>query len=71
MHAIIALISPTEAAQLLGIQPETLATWRSTQRYPLPYVKLGRSVRYRLEDLERFISERLIGNPDIGGDQND
>jgi len=60
MEAISNLLTSDEAALLMGIQPKTLATWRSTQRYNLPYVKLGRSVRYRLVDLENFIEERTI-----------
>lgn len=32
-----------EAADILGIREETLAVWRSTKRYPLSYVKIGRN----------------------------
>jgi len=60
----IALLSPREAAQFMGIQPETLATWRSTKRYNLRYAKIGRSVRYRLADLEDFIASRMVGSSD-------
>lgn len=31
--------SPQEAAKILGVAPETLAIWRCTKRYPLPYIK--------------------------------
>ncbi|WP_081269994.1 helix-turn-helix domain-containing protein [Variovorax paradoxus] len=49
------LLSPATAAAILGVTPETLAVWRSTKRYPLPYVKFGRSVRYKMSALTTFI----------------
>ena len=41
------LLSRREAAELLGVKPQTLAAWHITGRYGLPLVKVGRSVRYR------------------------
>ena len=63
------LLSNNEAARLLGIKPETLAVWRSEQRYEIPYIKVGRCVRYRLSDLENWISSRLMQSttPSIQG----
>ena len=49
------------AAEILGVTPGTLSVWRCTRRYPLPYVKVGRAVRYRLADLEKFLSDRTVG----------
>ena len=57
------LLTPQEAADILGVDPETLNVWRATNRYPLPYVKAGRLVRYRSADLEAFIEGRLRGVP--------
>lgn len=54
------LISPKEAAEYLCTTEATLATWRCTRRYPIPFVKLGRSVRYRRSDLEKFIADRVV-----------
>ena len=56
-----ALVSPTDAAAMLGVTVATLAIWRCTRRYPLPYVKVGRSVKYRAADLEEFILSRTVG----------
>jgi predicted site-specific integrase-resolvase len=42
------LLTPLEVSNILGISVETLSVWRATNRYPLPYVKAGRLVRYRL-----------------------
>ena len=50
------LVDDVKAAALLGTSVNTLANWRATKRYPLPYVKVGRLVRYRMSDLEAFIA---------------
>ena len=49
------LLSTIEAAEYLGIKPQTLAVWRSTQRYDLPYIRCGAAIKYRLADLERWL----------------
>ncbi len=58
MESYSKLISSYEAADFLGVTKETLAVWRSTKRYDLPYVKMGRSVKYKVEHLESFINSR-------------
>ena len=55
------LISTEEAAEILGLEPATLVNWRCTRRYPLPFVRIGRSIRYRLSDLELFIEKNVFG----------
>lgn len=54
------LIAEDDAAGILGLSPHTLANWRATHRQKLPYVKIGRSVRYRMADLESFISSSRV-----------
>lgn len=54
------LLTRQQAAEYLSIKPETLSVWASTQRYQLPFVKVGRSVRYRRVDLDRFIAQRTV-----------
>ena len=46
-------VSDKEAAEMLGLNRQTLCNWRHLQRGPA-YSKLGRSVRYRLADLIAF-----------------
>ncbi len=53
------LLTPQDVAARLGVSTTTLSTWRCTKRYPLPYVKVGRLVRYRLADVEDFELARL------------
>ncbi|MFG0333746.1 MAG: hypothetical protein ACF8TS_10320 [Maioricimonas sp. JB049] len=45
----------------MRVQPRTLDTWRTTKRYPLPYVKIGGRVMYREADLQEFIRSRTVG----------
>jgi len=49
------LLTPGEVADLLCVTTHTLAVWRCEGRYTLPYVKTGRLVRYREEDVREFI----------------
>ena len=55
------LLSPAEAAEILGLKVETLSVWRSTKRYPLPFVRIGRSIKYKAEDVLAFIEARTEG----------
>lgn len=53
------LLSRREAAAYLGVAEQTLAVWKCTKRYDLPYVKIGKLVKYRLADLDEFIAKNL------------
>ena len=53
------LINENNAAKILGIAPATLAVWRCTKRYKLPYIKVGRLIRYKESDVEAFIQSRV------------
>jgi excisionase family DNA binding protein len=57
------LLTPQEAAKAIGVSPATLATWRSTGRYRLNYIKSGRLVRYREDDVREFIQRRTVSHP--------
>lgn len=54
------LLSPSEASAILGVTVGTLAVWRSTKRVDIPFVKIGRSVKYRPEDLQEHISRQSV-----------
>jgi hypothetical protein len=54
------LLDTAAAAAYLGAGKQTLIGWRSTKRYALPYVKIGRKVQYRMVDLDAFITARTI-----------
>jgi excisionase family DNA binding protein len=52
------LLNSHQVADYLGVVRGTLGVWRCTKRYDLPYVKIGRLVKYKLEDLNKFIEDR-------------
>jgi hypothetical protein len=52
------LIDDKQAAHVLDVSPNTLSIWRSLGRYNIPFVKSGRLVRYRVDDLARFLARR-------------
>lgn len=52
------LLDTTQAAECLGLVPQTLANWRCQGVGPR-YVKLGARVRYRRTDVEAFVRAQL------------
>ena len=52
------LMTETQAALALDTTVGTLQVWRSTGRYALPFIKIGRNVRYRRSDLNAWIESR-------------
>ncbi len=52
------LLDEKAAAQFLDNSPGTLSVWRSTGRYNLPFIKIGRNVRYRRADLVAWLEKR-------------
>lgn len=58
------LMNREQAARYLGTTAGTLAVWASTKRYPLPFVKIGSLVRYRKQDLDHFIEQRTMNQPE-------
>lgn len=60
------LLTRKQAAAFLGVSPGTLAVWASTKRYPLPYVKVGRLIKYRWSDLLWFVEYRTKNKNERG-----
>ena len=54
------LYSRQKAADYIQTKPQTLAVWASTGRYNLPFIKVGRKVFYREEDLDQFLTRRTF-----------
>lgn len=52
------LLDEQAAAAYLDLKPGTLSVWRSTGRYAIPFVKIGRNVRYRRADLDVWLEQR-------------
>jgi hypothetical protein len=58
----LALLTSDEVAALFRQHPTTLRIARSRGTLPLPHVRIGRCVRYRLVDVQQFIQQRLTVN---------
>lgn len=51
-------LTTEQAAEVIGVEPQTLQAWRCLGRYDLPYLKVGRAVRYSRRDLEQWLAGR-------------
>jgi len=57
------LLTPEEVAEVLGVPVATLYRWRHHHDGPRS-LKVGRHLRYRSEDVEEFISEKVSDSTD-------
>ena len=63
-HSSERLLTPTEAAELLTLQPSTLAEYRSTGRGPR-FVRMSKNlVRYKLSDILNYIASHQSVSPE-------
>jgi len=53
------LLTPKQTAVILAISPRKL--WGMTASGEIPHIRLGRCVRYSVDDLQRFIDAQKIG----------
>lgn len=54
------LFDNKQAAEYIGVAPQTLDVWRSTKRYLIAYVKVGTKVKYRKSALDAFLASRTV-----------
>ena len=52
------LLTTEEAAEVLGLKKKTLEIWRCTGRYNLPFVRVGRLIRYRSDDIAAWLEKQ-------------
>jgi len=52
-------LTTIEAAQFLGVRPNTLEIWRCKKKGP-KYSKIGRRVLYDINDLEEYFSSQTV-----------
>ncbi|MCO6413528.1 MAG: helix-turn-helix domain-containing protein [Thiogranum sp.] len=48
-----------EAAEYLGVSPNTLTCWASEKKGP-PFYKPGKRCLYKVEDLDAFLESRRV-----------
>lgn len=54
------LLNRKEAGEYLGVSLHTLAYWKCKKTHDIPTVKIGKLVKYRISDLERFVESRVV-----------
>jgi len=59
LRSAIELFSEDDLAEVLDVKPPTLATWRAEEKGP-DYVKLGKSVFYRKQDVLEWINANVV-----------
>lgn len=52
------LMTQGQAANYLNTSVGVLNTWRSTGKQKIPFVRWGRCIRYKREDLDRWIESQ-------------
>jgi hypothetical protein len=53
-----ARINNKDLAKYLNLKSGTPSNWRSTGRYALPYIKIGRYVRYEMKAVRAWLADR-------------
>jgi predicted DNA-binding transcriptional regulator AlpA len=54
------LLAAGQVAEILGIKEATLAQKRWRGDHSLPYIKLGRVIRYKLSDVQLYIEQSTV-----------
>ena len=54
------LLSNEQAAQRMGLKPASLAVMRQRGDIRIPFIRIGRKVLYRPEDVDAFIEARVV-----------
>jgi len=55
------IVDTYEASILLCTPEKSLIKWRSTGEHNIPYIKIGRNVRYRTQDLRAWVEAHIQG----------
>lgn len=58
------LLNETRAAEYLGLSVRTLQAWRVRGGGPI-FIKAGRAVRYRPDDLNAWINDRKAASTSV------
>jgi excisionase family DNA binding protein len=49
-----------EAAEIIGVKPQTLISWRCTKKESIPYYKIGRKVFYKKQDILEWVEQKRV-----------
>lgn len=61
-HECLPLLTTDQAAAMLNVHSSTLEKGRQSYRKDLfpPFIRIGRAVRYRRADIEKWLDDRLV-----------
>ena len=62
------LMGIEEAAEYLGVKKSTLYRWKFERK--IPCLKVGHLLKFRRDQLDRWLSERELGEQENGWDRN-
>ena len=57
------LLTTPKAAAALGVSEQFLEQDRLTRRHGVPFVRVGRAIRYRQADLDAWVERHAVGVP--------
>jgi excisionase family DNA binding protein len=60
------LLTPVEAARILGVKRQTLSVWRLNGRGPR-FVRVGRLIRYRRGTIEKWLEGNEVSSTSNSG----
>jgi len=55
-------LTPKEVSRTINITIGTLAVWRTTKVYNIPYIKVGGKVLYPVKELNDWLESRMHNN---------
>ena len=68
------LVTPGEAANQITAPEATLQNWRTTGAQNLPFIKIGRRVMYRQDDIDKWLKQHTFkhtGEYQAGGSNHE
>lgn len=61
-QSLTAILTDEELAQFLKLSPGTLRHHRTSGGDHIPYVRIGGSIRYRMEDVIAYLDSKVVAN---------
>lgn len=61
-HTELALLTENELAELLKVSAGTLRNNRYSDSEHIPYIRVGGAIRYRVEDIDDYLSSKVVRN---------
>ena len=59
------LLTQEEVAEVLGVSKGSLEVWRSTGKHGIPFVKVGRLVRYRIDAIAAYVEQQTQAGTEV------